>query len=260
MDNPTIKIIRDFWDAVPCNSRHGKSPEGTAEYFNEVTEKRYFVESHIPNFADFEKYKGLKVLEIGCGIGTDAEQFVRAGAHYTGIELSSKSLDLATKRFSLFNLPGTFIEGNAEELDAMLGDEKFDLIYSFGVIHHSEFPELIVEQMKNHLEPDGEIKVLLYAQNSWKNMMIDVGMAQPEAQDNCPKALTYSMNEVRTLFYEYEVNIEQTFVFPWKIPEYKNNEYVKEEVFEQMTDEQFSNFEKSLGWHLLITGFLKGEK
>src|SRR5439155_26929823 len=64
-----IERVRDFWDRAPCNIRHSNKTVGTREYFDEVEQRKYFVESHIPGFADFGSWAGRRVLEIGCGIG-----------------------------------------------------------------------------------------------------------------------------------------------------------------------------------------------
>src|SRR5688500_9343471 len=94
----SIGDVRSYWDARPCNLRHSTAEVGTREYFDEVERRKYFVEPHIPPFAGFELWRGKKVLEIGCGLGTDAVNFARHGAHYTGVELSAASLELARKR------------------------------------------------------------------------------------------------------------------------------------------------------------------
>ena len=115
-------------------------------------------------FADFPKWNGKKVLEIGCGLGTESINFVRHGANLTVVELSGKSLSIARQRFKVFGHSATFIQGNAEELEDLLApNEKFDLIWSFGVIHHTPYPEKIIAQMRKVLKPDGEIRIMLYS-------------------------------------------------------------------------------------------------
>lgn len=116
-------------------------------------------------FADFPKWRGKKVLEIGCGLGTESINFVRNGAELTIVELSGKSLELTKQRFKVFGLSANFIQGNAEELDSLLPpNQKFDLIWSFGVIHHTPHPEKIIAQMRKVIQPEtGEIRLMLYS-------------------------------------------------------------------------------------------------
>ena len=131
------KQVNKYWDNRPCNIKHSKKEFGSKEYFDEVECKKYFVESHIPKFAEFDKWNGKKVLEIGCGIGTDSINFVRHGADLTIVEFSEKSLNICKERFKVFGLTATFYVGDVEDLENILLDQTFDLVYSFGVIHHT---------------------------------------------------------------------------------------------------------------------------
>lgn len=254
MNQPNIDDIRTYWNNRPCNIRHSSAELGTKRYFDEVEERKYFVEPHIPDFADFDQWRGKKVLEVGCGIGTDAVNFARAGADYTGVELSEESLKLAKKRFQIFGLKGRFKCLNAENVGSAFHDEKFDLIYSFGVIHHTVSPFKVVSEIRNLMHENSVFKLMLYSKTSWKSAMIDCGYDQPEAQNGCPIALTYDDNDVRLLLEGYEIiKLTNDHIFPYKVEKYIHYKYEFEDWFAKMPEEMFRGLEKKLGWHKLIT-------
>ena len=254
----TIEDVKKFWNYRPCNVKHSSKEIGTKEYFNEVEKKKFFVEPHIIGFTDFANWEGKKVLEIGCGLATAGINFASFGADYTGVELSESSLELARKRFEVYNQTAEFYSGDAEELSSFVPAETYDLIYSFGVIHHSPHPEKIISEIKKYMNGNSVLKIMLYAKDSWKNYMIESGLDQPEAQYGCPIAKTYTKQDVVELLEGYEVlSIEQDHIFPYQIEPYKKGEYLKQPWFESMPDEMFRTLEKNLGWHLLITAKLK---
>jgi 2-polyprenyl-3-methyl-5-hydroxy-6-metoxy-1,4-benzoquinol methylase len=251
----TIESVQSYWDRRPCNIRHSRREVATREYFDEVEARKYFVEPHIPGFADFPRWKDKRVLEIGCGIGTDAANFARQGADYTAIELSGKSLELARRRFEIFGLKGRFHQGNAEKLDSVVGTTPFDLVYSFGVIHHTPNPRAVIEAARRVISPAGELRIMLYASQSWKAIMIDGGFDQPEAQSGCPIAFTYTPDDVNALLAGlFKVTeIRQDHIFPYIIEKYVNYDYEPQPWFKAMPEAMFKALEKRLGWHLLVT-------
>lgn len=250
-----IEEVRSYWDRRPCNVRHSQQPVGTREYFDEVEARKYFVEPHILGFANFPRWKDRKVLEIGCGIGTDAVSFARAGADYTAVELSTVSLELAKKRFGVYGLAGCFRQGNAEEVEHLVGHERFDLVYSFGVIHHTPNPRAVIESARRVVKPEGELRIMLYARHSWKAIMIEAGLDQPEAQSGCPIAFTYTEKGVHELLAGcFELTeIRQDHIFPYIVEKYINYEYEPQPWFKAMSEEMFRALEMRLGWHVLIT-------
>jgi 2-polyprenyl-3-methyl-5-hydroxy-6-metoxy-1,4-benzoquinol methylase len=253
-----VSEVRDYWNRRPCNIRHSDKPIGTREYFDEVEERKYFVEPHIPAFADFPRWNGKKVLEVGTGIGTDSINFARAGAQLTATELSDESLKVCKQRFEVFGLPATFYVADAGHLSDVVPVETYDLIYSFGVIHHSPHPELILEEIKKYMGPTSELRIMLYAKYSTKNFLIWLGLMQPEAQAGCLIANTYSAQEVKDLLKGYEItSIEKEHIFSYQIEAYKRYEYKKAFPWNVLPHFVFRWFEKKLGWHLLITAKLK---
>jgi SAM-dependent methyltransferase len=254
----TIEEVKKFWNDRPCNIKHSSKELGTMEYFDEVELKKFRAEPHILKFTEFPQWKNKKVLEVGCGLGTVGINFALNGADYTGVELSKESLEIAKKRFEVYNQSGKFYLGNAEELSSFVHIETYDLIYSFGVIHHSPHPEKIVSEIKKYMNENSVLKIMLYAKDSWKNYMIDAGLDQPEAQYGCPIANTYTKQDVVELLDGYEVlSIEQDHIFPYQIEPYKKGKYIKQPWFDAMPIGMFETLEKNLGWHLLITAKLK---
>ena len=255
----TIDDVKKFWNDRPCNVMHSKKETGTKSYFDEVEKKKFFVEPHIKSFSHFNEWNGKKVLEIGCGMATAGINFARYGADYTGVELSKESLELAKKRFEVYNQRGNFYEGNSEDLSDFLPLDKYHLIYSWGVIHHTPHPGKVIKEISNYLAKDGVFKLMIYSSDSWKNYMISIGLDQPEAQYGCPVAYTYTEDEVYELLGDqFDVlSIERDHIFPYQIEPYKKGEYIKEPWFETMPNEMFEVLEKKLGWHLLITAKLK---
>jgi SAM-dependent methyltransferase len=251
MNNYNINDVKTFWNNRPCNIRHSQKELNTKEYFEEVSCKRYTVEPHISEFADFSKYKNLKVLEVGCGIGTDAQKFAEHGAIYHGIDLTENSIEISKKRFDLFNLSGNF---EVQNIETYVSGNTYDLIYSFGVLHHTPDIESAIKNIYNLLNDNGEFKLMLYAKNSLKYFSIKDGLDQYEAQSNVPIANVYERCDVYKLLHNFkDIEIVQTHIFPYKINEYKHGELVKEDYFNVMPDELFNCLKKNLGWHLCIT-------
>jgi 2-polyprenyl-3-methyl-5-hydroxy-6-metoxy-1,4-benzoquinol methylase len=262
-----IENVAAYWNARPCNIRHSDREVGGREYYDEVEARKYFVEPHIPGFAEFERWRGKKVLEIGCGIGTDTMNFARAGARVTAVDLSEESLSLARRRAEIFGLNVTFYQANAEELTKVVPVEEYDLVYSFGVIHHTPHPERAVEQIKNYLGPDSVFKIMVYNLHSWKVFWIlmkygygrfwrlpDLVAKNSEAQTGCPVTYAYTAKTVMDLLKGFKADeIRADHIFPYSIPEYKRYEYKKVWYFRYLPDSWFRGLEKRFGWHLLAS-------
>lgn len=165
--------VRAFWQANPCGTKFSDAEPGTRLFYERVEEHRYEKEWHIPAAADFASARGLKVLEIGCGLGTDGAQFARAGADYTGVDLTEAAVELARRRFELFDLAGEFRTADAENLD--FADESFDLVYSHGVLHHTPDTERAVREVHRVLRKGGRAVVMLYHRDSY-NYRVNIGM------------------------------------------------------------------------------------
>lgn len=162
-ETPSIAEVRDFWQHNPCGHDTAHA-EDRRRYFEELEEFRYGAAPWIREAANFGAYGGRRVLEIGCGMGTDGAQFAAAGAEYTGVDLTEAAAALARENFALRGLRGEFLTANAEELP--FADDSFDHVYSFGVIHHTTHPEAIVAEIRRILRPGGTVTAMLYNRTS----------------------------------------------------------------------------------------------
>ena len=160
-----IRDVETYWNTNPCQIACYLENSDKKQAFLEIEKERYSVFADILKYADFSGFKGKKVLEVGCGIATDGIQFVQNGADYTGVDLTDAAISIAKERFGLFNQKGEFFKINAEKLP--FPDNYFDHIYSFGVIHHSPHPELIVDEIYRVLKAGGTINVMLYNRTSF---------------------------------------------------------------------------------------------
>ena len=165
--------VRAFWQENPCGTKFADAPPGSRRFYELVEEHRYTKEWHIPKAAGFAHTKDLAVLEVGCGLGTDGAQFAKAGARYTGIDLTDAAVELAKQRFELFHLPGTFRVADAERLD--FSDNSFDLVYSHGVLHHTPDTAAAVREIHRVLRPGGKAVVMLYHRDSY-NYRVNISM------------------------------------------------------------------------------------
>ena len=272
--NVPIDEVRDYWNARPCNIRHSTAEIGTREYFDQVEARKYFVEPHIPDFAEFERWRGKKVLEIGCGIGTDTINFARAGAVVTAVDLSSESLALAKRRAEVFGFSDQieFIEADAERLAEFMRPEQFDLIYSFGVIHHSPRPEAILSHLREHFTHAGTVlKAMVYYRYSWKVLWMvllergrfwrldEIIAKHSEAQTGCPITYSFSRRTARDLAgdgFEIE-NILVDHIFPYRIQQYVRYEYEYVWYFRILPKAVFRWLERRVGWHLCFDAHVK---
>jgi SAM-dependent methyltransferase len=158
--------VRDFWEREPCGTPIATAPAGTLEYFRQIEEYRYRTEPCIPDFARFPSAFDRRVLEIGIGAATDFINFARAGAQITGVDLTQAAVDLANQRLALEGLPGMALRADAEQLP--FADESFDLVYSWGVLHHTPNTQRAIDEVRRVLAPGGEARVMLYSRRSWR--------------------------------------------------------------------------------------------
>ena len=167
-------------------------------------------------------------------------------------------------------LNATFYQGDAERLPEIVPPQHFDLVYSFGVIHHTPRPEQVIAHIREHyMGPGSELRLMLYSKWCWKTFWIVASYGKgafwrapqliathSEAQTGCPVTFTYSFNELRLgLLKDFRVtSLAKDHVFPYVIEKYVKYEYERMWYFRWMPPGLFRWFERRAGWHTLITG------
>jgi ubiquinone/menaquinone biosynthesis C-methylase UbiE len=159
MPNDPKVFVRDHWEIEPCGTRCVSETKRSA-YFEQIERDRYRWEPYIPPFAVFETGAGRKVLEVGVGAGTDFVNWVRHGAQAYGVDLTHEGVRLTRERLSLHGLTANVLQADAENLPFQ--SNSFDLVYSWGVLHHSPDTPRAIEEVRRVLKPGGRARIMVY--------------------------------------------------------------------------------------------------
>jgi len=212
---PSKNAVADFWNAEPCGSRY----LGEKSEFEAHSRARYQLEPYIFDFAGFTSARGLRVLEIGVGIGADYEQWLKAGAIASGVDLSAPSLERSRRRCKLAGFVPDLHLADAENLP--FASNSFDVVYSYGVMHHSPNTAKCLIEAWRVLKPGGEARIMLYHHVSLTGIMLWLryGIWRAQSIRQCvheylesPGTKTFTRSEVFGLMRDFEnVSIDQVF-------------------------------------------------
>ena len=171
---PLNDEVRKHWEAEPCGTSPdivgGELERHSLAWFERVEEHRYDIEPFIHSVAQFTRHRGKRVLEIGVGAGTDHLQWARAGADLYGVDLTDAGIETTRRRLESYGLTSKLQRVDAETLP--FADGMFDIVYSWGVIHHSEKPEAIVAEIRRVLKPDGKFIGMFYQRPSMVSLRV----------------------------------------------------------------------------------------
>jgi SAM-dependent methyltransferase len=163
------QLVKEFWEAAACGEDLFLSSADRSGYECQAR-IRYANEPHLPGFARFEESAGKVVLEIGVGLGSDHQRFAEAGADLFGIDLTERAVQHTRNRFAAFSLPAALATADAEQLG--FRDEVFDVVFSWGVLHHTPHPERGIAEVLRVLKPGGIARVMIYHKWSIVGLML----------------------------------------------------------------------------------------
>jgi ubiquinone/menaquinone biosynthesis C-methylase UbiE len=209
------KDVQKFWNSDPCGTRYLDGQED----FEAHARSRYELEPYIPEFAQFASARGQKVLEIGVGMGADYLEWLKAGAKATGIDMSAASIERARRRCVAAGLTPDLRVADAEDLP--FADESFDVVYSYGVMHHSPDTEQCLREAWRVLKPGGEARIMVYHHPSLTGQMLWLryGILRGKSirrtvyeRLESPGTKTYTKAEIPSLMEGFEnLTIRQVF-------------------------------------------------
>ena len=280
--SPTIKDnikeeIQRFWNNCPNESVKSKAAIGTPEYYSETEEDRFnihrnFNKPFLKDAIGFNEIKEQRILEIGCGIGLDAIQFARAGNEIYLMDLTLNSLKIALGRFQNEGYKAAACVGDAENLP--FNDDSFDVVYSYGVLHHSPNTKGSIQEVNRVLKKNGRAIIMLYSKWSanilfryflhfgllkrkyfkywnWGEFLSKESELQSKTGniDN-PLTQAFSFRQIKNMFSQFEkVTLEKHFIDRYQMAEARF-------FLRFMSKTQKAKLHKYLGWNTIIGSVL----
>lgn len=241
--------VQTYWNERIHDLEMTEHAPGTAEFFSDLDDYRFDKLRYLPKVVDFDGYAGKKLLEVGCGIGTDLVRFAQGGADVTGVDLSTTALELAEKNARHANVSMRLELANGEDLP--FDDAAFDVVYGHGVLQYTAEPQKMVSECRRVLRADGIAIFMVYNRISWLNGLSKLMHVELEHED-APVLKKYSIAEYRALlgsFNDVRITPER---FPVKSRLHKGwKGFAFNNVFVGTFNTLPRSWVRPLGWHLM---------
>jgi SAM-dependent methyltransferase len=193
---PNNTAVRDYWNHHIHDLDISSHTPGSREFFSDLDQYHFEKLHHLPRLIDFTAYRGKKVLDVGCGAGTDLARFAKGGAIVTGVDLSPSAIALARQNFAQQGLAADLREADGERLP--FADNAFDVVFAHGVVQYTAHDQTLVDECRRVLTPGGTAVFQVYNRISWLNGLSKV-MKVPLEHDDAPVLKRYSAAEFRRL-------------------------------------------------------------
>ena len=193
---PTTADVREYWNRHVHDLDISTQDPGSPGFFADLDQYHFEKLHHLLRLVPFEAARGKRVLDVGCGAGTDLVRFARAGAVVTGVDVSSSAIALARQNFAQQGLKAELREADGEHLP--FADDTFDLVFAHGVVQYTADGQALVNECRRVLKPGGEAIFQVYNRISWLNALSKL-MKVPLEHDDAPVLRRYSAGEFRAL-------------------------------------------------------------
>jgi SAM-dependent methyltransferase len=211
-----LETIRAFWEEHPVGAEAIGAEAGSPAFFAAFDRLREADDCEPYAFSNgihgYDRARGKRVLDVGCGNGYVLSRYARHGAEAHGVDITETAIALSRRRFALDGVSGEFRRTDGETLG--YPDRSFDIACAMGVLHHVADPRPMLGEMARVLKPGGELILMLYHRNSWKYRVVlplrrlldphyrGKSLAQAlnmNDGDDCPLARVHSRAEARAL-------------------------------------------------------------
>ncbi|MBX9830446.1 class I SAM-dependent methyltransferase [Candidatus Babeliales bacterium] len=238
--NTAKESVARYWNQASCGTEFIEEIKHSREYFEAIEQFRYTIEPEIFAFAQFTRFHGKKVLEVGVGAGTDFLQWVRAGAQAYGVDLTHEAVTNVLHRLATYNVAACDVQvADAEKLN--FADNNFDLVYSWGVIHHSPDPVQCLREIVRVTKPGGSIKIMVYNRRSlfafYQYLQHGLLRGKPFASmkkilaqhQESPGTQAYTFKEIKNILKDFPVRINklQASTTSHDLLYYKKSKFIK---------------------------------
>lgn len=256
---------REQWGQDPCGAEYEREHDlGTREFFDSVERHRYTeYAAWMPRLMEFDKFRGARLLEVGCGMGTDLLQFARGGARCVGIDLTPRSIEITRHRFRLYGANGSFMISDGEHLP--FRDHSFDVVYSNGVLHHTPDTAGAIRELHRVLRPGGVAKVMLYHRNSlnyWLEIVLRRGVLGAEflrgrsAEEIMSRVVEHSEHDARPLVKVYSRKQMRELFGMFKSVKVEVEQLTRAELrflSPLVSESWLDSLRKRIGWNVIAT-------
>jgi SAM-dependent methyltransferase len=193
---PTTADVRNYWNEHIHDLEISREAPGSRAFFADLDQYHFEKLHHLLRLVDFDGYRGKRVLDVGCGAGTDLVRFAKGGALVSGVDISPSAVALARQNFSQQDLEADLREADGEHLP--YADGTFDLVFAHGVVQYTPDSRALVEECRRVLEPGGDAIFQVYNRISWLNALSKV-MKVPLEHEDAPVLGRYSASEFRAM-------------------------------------------------------------
>ena len=174
---PSLDTVQSYWNQNPAGYAEVKNlQQDRLAFFDERDRQTQQLYPRLDDEYEFARAKNKLTLELGCGMGYNAQRLAQNGARLIVMDLAPNAVRLTRERFTLHRLPAQFLIADAEHLP--FKDETFEMIFSSGVIHHSPDTQAAADEITRALKHGGESTVMIYHRDSiwfWWDITIKLG-------------------------------------------------------------------------------------